>query len=153
MRLADMDMIRVSMTEPMFGAQIGERPLRTHPESVCAGREIPCVVHSPSDHHMRNWPLNWRSDTQVMERTCPHGSGHPDPDHMAYVLSLTPEHDCIEDFLEYYLPKGRYSWDYPQLKCPYPHLEWQGIHGCDGCCRKLRDVQQETEVLPGEARP
>ena len=40
---------------------------------------------------MRDWPQVWRDDTGVMERTCPHGIGHPDPDHMAYVLSVNPE--------------------------------------------------------------
>jgi len=68
---------------------------------------------------MVSWPMNWRADTGVMERMCPcpREVGHPDPDHMAYVNSLTPEHDC------------------PGVgECQYPHLGWQGVHGCDGCC-------------------
>ena len=112
------DRFRVAgMTDPVIGAQLGPGILRTHPGEKCEGRGIPCCIHFPSDHHMRDWEMNWRADTGVMERLCPHGIGHPDPDHMAYVRSLTPEHDC----------PGR-------GQCPYPHLEWQGTHGCDLCC-------------------
>jgi hypothetical protein len=110
--------------------------LKVHDPARCEGRS--CVIHNPSDHHMKDWPLNWRSDTGVMERTCPHGIGHPDHDHMAYVRSLTPEHECPQDE-SYGVNKFHQEADWP--KCPYPHLEWQGVHGCDGCC-----TQQETET-------
>ncbi len=49
-----------------------------HLPEKCAGSA--CVVHNPSNHHMRDWPLNWRDDRGMMERICPHGVGHPDPD-------------------------------------------------------------------------
>lgn len=49
-----------------------------HDSSQCAGR--PCTIHNRSDHHMRGWPQNWRADKGIMERICPHGIGHPDPD-------------------------------------------------------------------------
>jgi len=39
-----------------------------------------CCLHNRSDHHMRGWPQNWRSDRYQMERVCEHGVGHPDPD-------------------------------------------------------------------------
>ena len=39
-----------------------------------------CVIHNPSDHHMRDWPTHFRDDRHLMERMCPHGVGHPDPD-------------------------------------------------------------------------
>lgn len=29
---------------------------------------------------MLEWPLNWRGDRGLIERRCPHGIGHPDPD-------------------------------------------------------------------------
>lgn len=73
------DEIEVNTTDPVFGMSLGKRKIKTHPESECAGRDIPCCIHSPSNHHMRDWPMNWRADTQVMERVCPHGVGHPDP--------------------------------------------------------------------------
>lgn len=40
----------------------------------------PCPIHAPSDHPMRDFPLHFRSDRGIMERRCPHGVGHPDPD-------------------------------------------------------------------------
>ena len=46
---------------------------------------------------------------------------HPDPDHMAYVRSLTPEHECAG-----------------LGECLFPHLGWQGVHTCDGCCKPPR---------------
>lgn len=56
--------------------------LKTHDESQCSGEY--CVIHNPSEHHMREWPLNWRDDKGVMERICEHGIGHPDPDCAAH---------------------------------------------------------------------
>jgi hypothetical protein len=85
----------------------GATLLQVHPRSACRGRGLACCIHAPSSHHMATWPMRWRDDTRVMERTCPHGIGHPDPDHMAYVCSLDED------------------------------LAWQGVHGCDGCCRDL----------------
>jgi hypothetical protein len=129
-RSDDFDLTIMQVAEPVLGMQIGEAVLMTHPRSVCEGRDIPCCIHSPSGHHMATWPMNWRADTKIMERLCPHGVGHPDPDHMAYALSLTPEHDCPDE------PLGTSpvpAW-WAEEKCRYPHLEWQGVHGCDGCC-------------------
>ena len=45
--------------------------------------EPPCCIHSPSNHHMREWKQLWRPDRMIMERLCPHGIGHPDPDDRA----------------------------------------------------------------------
>jgi hypothetical protein len=97
------DLTFMHAAESLHGFQRGVILMQTHGRDKCDGRA--CCIHDPSDHHMRTWPLNWRSDTGVMERICPHGVGHPDPDHMAYVRSLGAG------------------------------LEWQGVHGCDGCCR------------------
>lgn len=54
---------------------------RVHPREACIGRH--CVLHNPSDHHMRSWPIQMRG-TGLMERFCEHGIGHPDPDSVAY---------------------------------------------------------------------
>jgi hypothetical protein len=102
----DFDLTSMQAAEPVLGQQVGHSVLRVHSRSKCEGRDLPCCIHAPSDHHMRTWEMNWRSDTGVMERICPHGIGHPDPDHMAYVLSAQGE-----------------------------NARWQGVHGCDGCCR------------------
>jgi len=71
--------------------------LITHAPDQCEGRS--CCVHNPSDHHMREWQMNFRHDKGVMERICPkHGVGHPDPDDAAYWISIgRPEmtiHGC-----------------------------------------------------------
>lgn len=70
--------------------------------------EGPCPVHGPSDHHMVKWPLHWRDDRQIFERICEHGWGHPDPDTMQHI----------------YAKRG------PK------EAELEGIHGCDGCCKR-----------------
>lgn len=73
-----------SIAEPSLGIQVGPGVLTdVHPPDKCAGRA--CVIHNPSQHHMRDWPLNWRADTRIMERLCPtHLTGHPDPDDVAW---------------------------------------------------------------------
>jgi hypothetical protein len=93
----------VTQTEYVTGT--GQVIRHVHDPGLCAGR--PCVVHAPSEHHMRDWPTNFRTGGPFdikgphMERVCPHGIGHPDPDDLAFHKS-----------------EGR---DY-------------GVHGCDGCC-------------------
>lgn len=76
-----------SAAEGSFGIQKGMATLRNvHLADKCAGQY--CVIHNPSDHHMREWPLNWRDDTGIMERFCPHGVGHPDPDALDFHARL-----------------------------------------------------------------
>lgn len=63
--------------------QIGRLVLdNVHPQAQCEGRV--CVMHSPTDHPMSVWPQLFRDTKGLVERTCPHGVGHPDPDSMAY---------------------------------------------------------------------
>ena len=60
----------------------GEVLVNAHDMALCAGR--PCCVHAPSDHHMMLWDQHYRLDRQMMERICPHGVGHPDPDDISF---------------------------------------------------------------------
>lgn len=60
--------------------------VNVHPREVCEGR--PCPIHNLSDHSMRDFPQHFRSDNGLMERTCPHGIGHPDPDALPFFESL-----------------------------------------------------------------
>lgn len=76
----------------------------THDASKCGGRS--CCIHNPSAHSMRTFPLLWRSDRGLMERVCPHGRGHPDPDDIAY---------------------KRLTWG-------DEFARFEALHGCDGCC-------------------
>ncbi len=66
--------------------------------------EAPCVIHTPSDHHMRDWDLAFFNST--LDRVCPHGYGHPDPDSVEFARKHHPE----------------------QTFEPHTH--------CDGCCIK-----------------
>lgn len=64
-----------------------------HPREKCAGEY--CVIHNPSDHHMRHWRMNWRDDRGLMERICSHGVGHPDPDSLAYFRLLAMDWQSV----------------------------------------------------------
>jgi hypothetical protein len=76
-------------TDPDWGVYLSEPVTLTnvHKRKDCAGRH--CVIHNPSPHHMREWRLVWRADhfPSHMERQCPHGIGHPDPDDVAFWTS------------------------------------------------------------------
>jgi hypothetical protein len=64
------------------------RRLIVHLTEMCDGG--PCPIHARSRHHMRKFPQNWRGDRGFMERMCPHGVGHPDPD----CREADPVHGC-----------------------------------------------------------
>lgn len=69
------------------------------------GAEV-CCLHTRTDHAMRGFPQYYRYDRALMERTCPHGVGHPDPDQFGHLLTRMSEEDARAEF----------------------------VHGCDGCC-------------------
>lgn len=78
----------------------GERTLTNiHLESACSGRH--CVIHDPSDHHMRDLPIIWNAQETQMERLCAHDVTHPDPDDLAYWVSVGSDwkahHDCCPE--------------------------------------------------------
>lgn len=58
-----------------------------HDPQLCEGRG--CAVHNhPTDHPLKNAPLNWREDRGILERICEHGVGHPDADSANYLSSI-----------------------------------------------------------------
>ena len=77
-----------------------------HPKEKCSSDN--CVIHNPSRHSMSSFPTHWRDDIGLMERVCPHGVGHPDPDDIAFTMALGG---------------------------PLARLD-KSIHGCDGCCKE-----------------
>lgn len=91
---------------------VGQKVL-VHDKEDCKGEH--CCIHNPSDHHMKDWPTLWRDDRCLMERICPHGVGHPDPDDIA--------------FKELILGKER--------------AKIEAVHGCDGCCFPIVYVEEE----------
>lgn len=78
--------------------------LRVHSKENCKSKN--CCIHNPSDHVMKDFPTHWRADRGLMERICPHGVGHPDPDDLSYKKMIRGE----------------------------AFVKYESIHGCDGCC-------------------
>lgn len=68
------------------------RNVMAHDPTVCIGQF--CCLHNRSDHHMRAWPQHWRADRGLMERICPHGCGHPDPDDPKAADPVDAVHGC-----------------------------------------------------------
>lgn len=79
--------------------------IAAHDPQLCKGSV--CSVHNPSDHAMRRFRQYWRYDRQLMERICPHGVGHPDPDHLAHLATVLSSEAVAAE----------------------------AVHGCDGCCQ------------------
>jgi hypothetical protein len=72
------------MAPSVYLEHSGELLHNVHNDTECEGR--PCPVHNRTNHPMRSFPQHWRSDTKMMERICPHGIGHPDPDGYVYLM-------------------------------------------------------------------
>lgn len=89
-----------------FRTGTGQLMVGVHKRGTCRGPH--CVIHNPSSHHMREWPTHWRHDRRLMERLCPHGVGHPDPDDLAYKAAHLSDED----------------------------LAAESVHGCCGCCTR-----------------
>jgi len=66
---------------------------RVHPPTVCAGEN--CCIHNPSAHSMLSFPQHFgRRGTVFMERECPHGFFHPDPDDPKTKNWVERRHNC-----------------------------------------------------------
>ena len=66
---------------------VGHVLINVHPETdECASRG--CSIHSPSSHSMRDFRTLFRRDRMMIERICPCGIGHPDPDHLSFIESV-----------------------------------------------------------------
>ena len=72
--------------------------VRMHGPARCAGSA--CPIHRPSCHTLRDAPLTWLPELQLMMRECEHGHRHPDPDSMAFLrahlLAYDSWHACCE---------------------------------------------------------
>lgn len=95
----------------------GGSRLLVHTEKPdCA--EHGCVIHNPSLHAMSQFPLHWRGDRGLMERVCPHGIGHPDPNDIAFKQRTRGE----------------------------SHAYYETIHGCDGCCEGCYSIDYDPSL-------
>lgn len=86
-----------------------------HSEDECYGI---CPIHHMTEHIMRSFPQHWRDDRRIMERICPHGIGHPDPDHLSSLAR----------------------------RFPMDRVHIEAIHGCDGCCIPPKE-RREKELF------
>lgn len=114
--MSDYDLFgNIDASEPSLGIQQGKTVLQTHPASVCES-DPSCCLHNPSEHALKDAPLNWRADRRLMERICEHGVGHPDPDDLAFKRrTLAPE--------------------------VYKSYAF-AVHGCDGCCFSKQETKE-----------
>ena len=94
---------------------------RVHSAEWCEGRT--CAIHNMTDHSMRSFPQHFRGDRGIMERICPHGIGHPDPDDREYQVER--ETRLLQAMGPDEFPEGYYR-----------SLAESSVdtHGCDGCC-------------------
>lgn len=92
--------------------------IHIHPLAWC--EDEGCPFDHPSEHHMRTWQKTIRLDkADLVERTCPHGIGHPDPDSVAWAESDLKGTSIIDALFS---------------------------HTCDGCCRDADTLTAESEV-------
>lgn len=67
--------------------EAGYNLTNVHDPKLCEDRG--CGIHNhPSEHHLKEAPMNWRVDRGILERMCPHGVGHPDYDSAEYLASV-----------------------------------------------------------------
>lgn len=98
--------------KPEYITGTGQKLVNIHSEELCAGRI--CAIHNPTTEKPEcDWPTHWREDRGLMERVCDHGIGHPAIEHMEYLKDLDEKNGT-------------------------DHAKWEGIHGCDGCCFKVK---------------
>ena len=94
---------------------VGGDELTTHESYKCFGQY--CTIHNNSPHHMVLWKQHWRSDRGIMERICPHGVGHPDPDDPKFIDEYERVHGC--DGCCTPPPPDDFSTDYEELVKDY----------------------------------
>lgn len=101
------------------------RVLYHHPRLVCERTpERPCPLHRPSNHKLKNRPIDWVDELKAIVRVCEHDQAHPDPDDLYFKLA-----------------KGD-----PSLRAPIAFLI---SHPCDGCCgMTARDFFSFPGVYP-----
>lgn len=89
-------------TETSYWTEFGDGSYlnNVHDPRACAGRG--CAIHNrPTDHSLKDTPLNWRSDRGILERVCKHGCGHPDLDSALYLDSIGKGYENVHGCCEF----------------------------------------------------
>jgi 8-oxo-dGTP diphosphatase len=94
--------------------------IKSHAPEKCTGQS--CVIHNPSDHHMKDWPMIMR-DSTLIERQCPHGIGHPDPDSLAHFVKTGHEYLAIHGCDNCCIPPGERMEDEKKYRNPTPAVD------------------------------
>ena len=87
---------------------VGGQKITAHHPDKCANSKA-CCIHNLSVHHMSGWEQNYRDG--VMERICPHGTGHPDPDDVVFRTQRDGEVDTVHGCDGCCNPNGRITWE------------------------------------------
>ncbi len=81
--------------------------VNVHGDSQCLNHY--CTIHNHSKHVMVDFPQRWRTDRGLMERICPHGIGHTDPDEIVVDKTHGCDGCCAE-------PKNKYEEGYETIE-------------------------------------
>lgn len=140
------DPLMVARIPPKITEWEDSHGLHHHGLSMCEGRN--CVIHNPSDHHMREWVISWDfSDYPVRAmRICEHGVHHVDPDHIGWLKTwMAPE------IIEKNTCEGIDRYRYPREDILRMNDEgfgflMMGMESvmCDGCCKEDKGEDKKT---------
>lgn len=80
----ELEMERVGRTHDEWTDSTG-RVFYVHKQNALCTQDG-CAIHSPTNHRMRHFDTYMRADKSwLIERICPHGIGHPDPDSARFI--------------------------------------------------------------------
>lgn len=92
----------MTMKQQTYVTNLGAELINPHTADQCHGER--CIIHSPTDHHMRGWDQVWAPDVswapgkvfRTIMRRCKHGEMHIDPDDGWAIkyLNITCECPC-----------------------------------------------------------
>ena len=95
----------------------GQKLLDVHTRDQCATQF--CVIHHPSNHHMKTWDYYWDNRSRMMMRMCEHSVLHPDPDQVAFERRYL-EPAVLATVIDHY---------------------------CDGCCTPPKELNYESTMV------
>jgi hypothetical protein len=96
----------------------GKKLTNVHDEADCF---LPnCCIHNPSEHPLRDAPMDWWPQFRHMVRVCEHGYRHPDPDDLKFKLA---------------------HWDFVTVEA-ISSVHLMAEH-CDGCCQAVNPTPEE----------